>query len=103
MSKPETITIDDIKYVRADYVPSQTQPMTNKRIIVAERGWIFAGDCEDHSDGFVTIHNASNIRVWGTTKGLGELNKGPLSGTKHDKYGTVKCLPIVQINVISGW
>ena len=95
--KPETITIDDVKYVRADCVT--TQPMTSKRIIVADRGWVFAGDCEDHADGTVTLYNASNIRVWGTSKGLGELVDGPLKDTKHDKYGTVRCLPIVQINI----
>lgn len=50
MNQPQTITIDDIKYVRADSI-STNQPMTNKRIIVADRGWIFVGDCEDHADG----------------------------------------------------
>lgn len=42
MSKPETITIDDVKYIRADAV---TAPVSGKRaVIVVDRGWIFAGD-----------------------------------------------------------
>ena len=94
---PETITITDVKYVRADSLT--TQPMTSKRIVVADRGWVFVGDCEDNPNGTVTIYNTSNIRIWGTTKGLGELVDGPLKDTKHDPYGTVRCAPIVQINI----
>lgn len=90
------------------YVPkgTNTEPQTigSKRIIVADRGWIFVGDCEDMQDGSVTIRNAFNIRFWGTTRGLGELINGPIADkTKYDKYGTVRCTPIVQINVVSGW
>jgi hypothetical protein len=74
------------------------------RIIVADRGWVFVGNCEDHTDGSVTISNAKNIRNWGTSRGLGELANGPLVGkTKFDEYGTVRCIPIVQISVNSGW
>ena len=90
------LEINGVKYIRAD---SLNRPMTTKRIIVADRGWVFAGDCIDHTDGSVTIHNASNIRIWGTTKGLGELVNGPLPATKYDAYGTVRCLPIVQISI----
>jgi hypothetical protein len=103
MSKPDSITIDEVKYIRADSITSNSPPLGDKRIIVADRGWVFAGACEDHEDGTVTIRNASNIRIWGTTKGLGELVNGPLSSTKYDAYGTVRCSPIVQINVIKGW
>jgi hypothetical protein len=73
------------------------------RIVVADRGWVFVGACDDNDDGTVTICNARNIRRWGTTTGLGELINGPLPETKHDKYGTVRCSPIVQINVLKGW
>jgi len=90
------IEINGVKYIRADLT---TQPMTAKRIIVADRGWIFAGDCEDHTDGSVKIRNAHNIRIWGTTKGLGELVNGPLKDTEHVPYGTVRCLPIIQISI----
>lgn len=100
----ETIKLNGVDYVRADSVQANPHmPMTNKRIIVADKGWVFAGDCEDHTDGSVTIHNAKNIRNWGTSKGLGELVNGPLGATKHDAYGTVRCMPLVQINVIKGW
>lgn len=103
MTKPSTLKIDDIEYVRKDSVLSDSPPLGDKRIIVADRGWIFVGQCEDHEDGTITLRNARNIRIWGTSKGLGELVNGPLSGTRHDDYGTVRYSPIVQINVIKGW
>lgn len=92
--------IDGVEYVRADTVPGI---IGDWRIIVADRGWVFAGQCEDHEDGSVTISNARNIRVWGTTGGLGELVNGPLEKTKHDPYGSVRCTPLVQIAVKGGW
>ncbi len=98
-----TISINNIDYVRKDSIqtPGVLGPI---RIIVADKGWVFVGNCEDHADGSVTISNARNIRYWGTTKGLGELVNGPITNkTKYDDYGTVRCTPFVQINVVSGW
>lgn len=103
MSNPQTITIDNTRYVREDSIPQHSPPMGDMRIIVADRGWVFAGICKDEADGTVTISNAKNIRVWGTTRGLGELANGPLYATKVDPYGTVRCTPIVQINAVKGW
>jgi len=101
MSKPETIKIDEVEYVRFDKaLPAE---IGEKRIIVADRGWVFVGDCTDNEDGSVTIYNAKNIRRWGTSKGLGELVDGPLPNTKTDDYGTVKTVAIVTIAVTGGW
>ena len=103
MSKPDTITIDEVPYVRADSVPAAPTIIGEKRIIVADRGWVFVGDCVDESDGSVTIYKAKSIRRWGTTKGLGELASGPRSSTVTDEYGTVKTVPIVTVAVTGGW
>lgn len=103
MTKPSTLKIDDVEYVRKDSVPTNSPPLGNLRIIIADRGWVFVGNCTDEADGTVTIRNAKNIRRWGTTKGLGELVNGPKAETKYDDYGTVKTLPIAQLNVVSGW
>ena len=96
----KTVTIDGIEYVPRDSVPAV---IGDKRIIVADRGWVFVGDCEDMPDGSVTIRNARNIRRWGTTAGLGQIVTGPTSQTQHDACGTVRCTPIVQIAVTGGW
>lgn len=101
MSTRKVISIDGVDYVRAGDLESG--PIKETRIIVADRGWVFVGACTDHEDGSVTITNAKNIRNWGTTKGLGQLATGPTGATKYDEYGTVRCTPIVQIAVTSGW
>ncbi len=89
MSKPETITIDDVKYIRADSVPDAAKFDGDIKIVVLDRGFVYVGRVQLDAD-FVTISNARNLRQWGTTKGLGELVAGPLSGTKLDAVGTVK-------------
>lgn len=54
------------------------------KIVVLQRGWIYVGRFErDGND--CKLHNAYNIRLWGTTKGLPELVNGPTSLTKLDK------------------
>ncbi len=59
------------------------------RIVIVQRGWVFCGRVsrEEHE---VVIRDAKNIRTWGTTKGLGELYRGPKSGTVLDEAGTVR-------------
>jgi hypothetical protein len=60
-----------------------------KQIVVLDRGFVYVGDVSVFND-WVLIKNAQNLRIWGTTKGLGELRGGPLSGTKLDDVGTVR-------------
>lgn len=96
MAKPETIVIDDIKYVRADSLKALEG---NIKIIVADRSYVYVGIVEETTD-FVKLTNAKNIRYWGTTKGLGELVNGPLSNTKLDVVGSVKIPNRAIISII---
>lgn len=60
------------------------------QIAVLDRGFVYVGRCS-LSDGFLTITDASCVRRWGTTAGLGELaRKGPQAATKLDPAGTVR-------------
>lgn len=83
MNEPTTIKIDEVEYVRKDFV---CQTITGDiKIVILQRGWIMVGyfsrkgsDCK--------LEQASVIRSWGTTKGLGELAlNGPLANTKLDR------------------
>ncbi len=59
-------------------------------IVVADRGYVYVGNV-NLDDQFAVVTNAKNVRVWGTTKGLGELALcGPTSSTKLDDVGTVR-------------
>lgn len=86
MSKPESIKIDDIEYVRKD---SAEATKGDIKIVVLDRGFVYVGRVSIEGD-FVNIASAANIRVWGTTKGLGELVGGPTANTKLDKVGHVR-------------
>ena len=66
-----------------------------QNIVVLDRGWVYVGDVTITGD-YLRIENAKNIRVWGTTQGLGELISGPTSSTKLDHVGTVEA-PILGL------
>lgn len=59
------------------------------RIVVLDRGNVLVGQFEQLEEGCV-LRNASVIRRWGTSKGLGELVKnGPLPNTILDECNGV--------------
>jgi hypothetical protein len=74
----EVIEVNGEKYRKID------NSTTKKQIVVLQRGWVIVGDVSQDGD-YLTIDNAAVIRVWGTTKGLGEIAmSGPTSKTKLD-------------------
>lgn len=102
MQTPETIQIGDTLYARvpaeANYngmIPETTAP---KYILVLQRGWVVVGDLEYDGTELVKLANASVIRRWGTTKGLGELALGgPQSNTVLDPCGVVEAHPAAVV------
>ena len=62
------------------------------QIVVADRGFVYVGKTIIEGD-YVRMTGARNIRIWGTTKGLGEIVGGPTSKTQLDEVGEV-LLPI---------
>lgn len=80
----KTITIDGV-----EYAPLQQEG--DIKIVILQRGWVMVGRFERKGSD-CKLSNASVIRSWGTTKGLGEIAEGgPTSTTKLDKcYGVVE-------------
>ncbi len=85
--KTKQIVVDGVTY----YASKPEAIDSPVKIVILQRGWIMVGrfsrkgsDC--------TLSDASVIRNWGTTKGLGEIAKsGPTGSTKLDKcYGLVE-------------
>ena len=61
-----------------------------KEIVVVSGGWNFIGEVELQKDGTLVMTNASVIRYWGTTAGLGEIAvKGPTKTTTLDFVGEI--------------
>jgi hypothetical protein len=85
--------IDRITVEGKDYVPvdSVREYDGDIKIVILQRGWIMVGRFERNGSD-CKLHNASVIRKWGTTKGLGEIaNNGKLPETILDKcYGVVE-------------
>ena len=90
MSKPESLMVDDVKYIREDSVTPNKNLSKDVRIVILQRGWVTVGRfSKDGQD--CMLENASVIRIWGTSKGIGELITGPISGkTVLDPCGTVR-------------
>lgn len=87
------IIIDGMEYMP---VSEATLTPSVKQIVVLQRGWVVVGDVHDDGEE-ITITSASVIRVWGTTKGLGELADGPTSSTKLDAAGDVRALKLAVV------
>jgi hypothetical protein len=86
MSKTEIneVEINGVQYVRKDSITSKQEFDGEIKIVVLQRGWIYVGRFERNGND-CKLHNASCIRVWGTTKGLQELVNGVTTSTKLDK------------------
>lgn len=62
-----------------------------KHIVVASQGFVFIGDITNDGDDYLRLDNASCIRRWGTTNGLGQIAlQGPTSETILDPCGVVE-------------
>lgn len=61
-----------------------------KEIVITQGAWNFIGEVEETAYG-LTIKSCSCIRIWGTTKGLGEIAvNGPTKSTILDFIGEVR-------------
>ena len=83
-SEINEVEIDGIQYVRKDSISVVKEFVGDIKIVVLQRGWVYIGRFE-RTGNDCKLHNAYNIRSWGTTKGLPELVNGATESTKLDK------------------
>mgnify|MGYP001355551318 FL=1 len=77
------VEINGVVYIPKDSVQFK-QFEGDIKIVVLQRGWVYIGRFERNGND-CKLHNAYNIRSWGTTRGLPELVNGATSSTKLDK------------------
>lgn len=98
--------IELLKLVKTSSKTISTEVETSEkaewRIVILQRGWAMVGLFSRNGSDCV-LSNASVIRKWGTTKGLGQLAKeGPLPDTTLDKcYGDVQFDYLTVVATIS--
>ena len=81
------VEINGTKYVRKDSV-KQVEHTGDIKIVILQRGWVYIGRFERNGND-CKLHDASCIRIWGTTKGLCELVNGPTKNTVLDSCGGI--------------
>lgn len=84
-----TITLNGVEYVTKTDLDKALKgnkiAPTAIQIVVLQRGWVVIGRFSQTKEQ-CHLTNASVIRIWGTSKGLGELaTNGVLTNTKLDK------------------
>lgn len=86
--------------------PALSPSSPTHKIVIADRGWVFVGEASRTGD---TLHlrNASVIRRWGTTSGLGQLAlHGPQKDTVLDPCGYVT-IPlssvVAELDTMTPW
>jgi hypothetical protein len=78
----QSIVVDGITYT-----PSSGSSV---KIVILQRGFVFVGRMSQDGPN-CKLSNASCVRIWGTTRGLGEIAKGgPTSKTVLDKCPDVR-------------
>lgn len=88
------VTINGVTYVQKG---TQEKEFDGEiKIVILQRGWVMVGKFERNGSE-CKLHNASVIRRWGTTKGLGEIaSNGPTKDTILDK-----CFGVVEFDYLT--
>ena len=88
------ISINGVQYVVKG---SQEKEVTGDiKIVILQRGWVMVGRFERNGSD-CKLHDASVIRSWGTTKGLGEIAKNGVT----DKTVLDKCYGVVEFDYLT--
>ena len=81
----DKIEINGEIYIKESQIKDKNFKSSKVQILVLNRGWIIIGRVKEEKNKTFIV-NASVIRNWGTTKGLGELaHDGKLNDTVLDK------------------
>ena len=86
MSKPSTITIDDVQYVRADSVKTIQEPDSQYHIIRGDRSGVFMGIIESQQGSYVKIRNCRRLWYWDGAASLSQLSTDGVSKPSSCKF-----------------
>jgi hypothetical protein len=101
--KLDDLTLGEIKQLKSLFQGNESSCCIEDlgtQIVILQRGWIFVGTLTKKGSS-MRLNNAATIRVWGTSKGLGEIaESGPTSNTKLDTVPEVSFHELTVIGSI---
>lgn len=88
MSKPETITIDDVKYVRADSINQKADSLDGMKYVIVRTysAGVFAGYLESRTGQEVVIRNARRLWYWEGAASLSQMAEEGTSKPNSCKF-----------------
>lgn len=88
MSKPETITIDDVKYVRADSINQKANALDGMKYVICRTysAGVFVGYLESRAGQEVVLRNARRIWYWEGAASLSQLAEEGTSKPNSCKF-----------------
>ena len=93
--KPETMMIDDVKYIRADSV--KEQPDLSNRVLVRTRNaGVHVGTLVERNELVLILENANRIWRW---RGAHDLSYVAMRGVNRNEYTRISCMvPRIELN-----
>ena len=90
MSKPETLKIDDVEYVRKDSINQKAESLDGMpyKIVRAEATGVFAGYVESREGREVVMRKARRLWYW---SGAASLSQLAMEGTKKPEKCQFPC------------
>jgi len=90
MNKPESIMIDDVKYVRADAVSQQTEQLDGLKYVIVRTysAGVFAGYIESRNGQEVVMKKARRLWYW---DGAASLSQLAVEGVKRPQNCKFPC------------
>ena len=99
MTKPTTVKIDEVTYIREDAL--KQKPNGNRAIIVVDRGWIFAGDVT-RENGRIKLSRALHVFKWesvgfaGIIENTKKADLRPIADVDIPEDSEIFCVPVSE-------
>lgn len=103
MSKPETMMIDDVKYVREDSINKESKKLEGKPYVLVrgDRSGIFVGYAEEEVGKCVVLHKARRLWYWDGAASISQLAKEGVANPSKCKFPCevtkIKILDAIEI------
>ena len=102
--KLDDLTLGEIKQLQGLFSQGTTENLKKedlgKQIVILQRGWVAIGDLKKKGE-YMELDNASIIRRWGTSQGLGQLaTNGEQADTKLEPTPKMRFHELTVITTI---